>query len=90
MEELIGSLMIHELNIHRKKEEEDSKKKKIITIKSSIKFKERNESEDEDKEESEDENEDLGLLTRRFKKFLMKKGLKKRKDDKEKERTNIT
>ena len=32
-EELIGSLMTHELNMHQKEEEEEPKKKKIITFK---------------------------------------------------------
>uniref|UniRef100_A0A6J0PDJ2 Uncharacterized protein LOC109505276 n=1 Tax=Elaeis guineensis var. tenera TaxID=51953 RepID=A0A6J0PDJ2_ELAGV len=87
MEELIDSLMTHELNMVQKEEEEESKKKKIIAFKSTIKFEDSDKSKDEDEEESEGENEDLGLLIRKFKKFLKKKWMKK-KDDKEKKERN--
>ena len=68
MEELVGSLMIHELNTHLNEEEDELKKKKTITFKSTIKFEESIESEDENEKKSEDG--DVGLPTRKFKRFL--------------------
>ena len=74
IEEFIGSLMTHDLNIHQKEKEEDSKKKKTIAFKSTTKFKESDESKDEDEEKNKDENEDFKLLTRKFKSFLRRNG----------------
>ncbi|GAV58821.1 UBN2 domain-containing protein, partial [Cephalotus follicularis] len=64
LEELLGSLMTHEMTIknHEDDEEQDKKKKKVIAFKSS--------TADSSKEDSDDE---MALMTRRFKKFLAKK-----------------
>ena len=78
IEELIGSLLTHELNMAQREKEEEPMKKKTIIFKSTIHFEESDESEEEeDKEESEDD-EDMALLTRKFKKFLMKRSVKKK------------
>ncbi|GAV85616.1 zf-CCHC domain-containing protein/UBN2 domain-containing protein, partial [Cephalotus follicularis] len=63
LEELLGSLMTHEMTIknHEDDEEQDKKKKKVIAFKSSTA-----ESSDED---SDDE---MPLITRRFKKYWAK------------------
>ncbi|GAV80807.1 zf-CCHC domain-containing protein/UBN2 domain-containing protein, partial [Cephalotus follicularis] len=62
LEDLLGSLMTHELSMQKKDdgEEKEKKKKKIVTLKSSL----LEDSEDDD------ENEELALITRKFKKFL--------------------
>ncbi|GAV58526.1 zf-CCHC domain-containing protein/UBN2 domain-containing protein [Cephalotus follicularis] len=64
LEELLGSLMTHEMTIknHEDDEEQDKKKKKVIAFKSS--------TTDSSDEESDDE---MALITRRFKKYLAKK-----------------
>ncbi|GAV71242.1 zf-CCHC domain-containing protein/UBN2 domain-containing protein [Cephalotus follicularis] len=64
LEELLGSLMTHEMTIknHEDDEEQDKKKKKVIAFKSS--------TADSSEEDSDDE---MALITRRFKKFLAKK-----------------
>ncbi|GAV68052.1 zf-CCHC domain-containing protein/DUF4219 domain-containing protein/UBN2 domain-containing protein [Cephalotus follicularis] len=64
LEELLGSLMTHEMTIknHEDDEEQDKKKKKVIAFKSS--------TADSSEEDSDDE---MALTTRRFKKFLAKK-----------------
>ncbi|GAV90807.1 zf-CCHC domain-containing protein/UBN2 domain-containing protein, partial [Cephalotus follicularis] len=64
LEELLGSLMTHEMTIknHEEDEEQDKKKKKVIAFKSS--------TPDSSDEESDDE---MDLITRRFKKYLAKK-----------------
>ena len=67
LEELMGSLMTHEIIMrdHDKDEEED-KKKKTIALKSSTQ---------EEEELSDSELDDIALLTRRYKKYLrFKKG----------------
>ena len=67
LEELLGSLMTHELMIQQKSEEE-SKMKKTIALKAI--------SEDEDEEsgnEGESDNE-VALLTRKFRRFLRRRG----------------
>ncbi|GAV89681.1 UBN2 domain-containing protein, partial [Cephalotus follicularis] len=62
LENLLGSLMTHELSMQKKYDEEDKekKKKKIVALKSSL---------IEDSEDD-DENQELALITRKFKKFL--------------------
>ncbi|GAV79516.1 zf-CCHC domain-containing protein/UBN2 domain-containing protein [Cephalotus follicularis] len=64
LEELLGSLMTHEMIIknHEDDEEQDKKKKKVIAFKSS--------TADSSEEDSGDE---MALITRRFKNFLAKK-----------------
>ncbi|GAV79094.1 zf-CCHC domain-containing protein/UBN2 domain-containing protein [Cephalotus follicularis] len=64
LEELLGSLMTHEMTIknHEDDEEQDKKKKKVIAFKSS--------TTDSSGEDSDDE---MALITRRFKKYLAKK-----------------
>ncbi|GAV77207.1 DUF4219 domain-containing protein/UBN2 domain-containing protein [Cephalotus follicularis] len=64
LEELLGSLMTHEMTIknHEDDEEQDKKKKKVIAFKSS--------TTDSSEEEIDDE---MALITRRFKKYLAKK-----------------
>ncbi|GAV69042.1 UBN2 domain-containing protein [Cephalotus follicularis] len=63
LEELLGSLMNHEMTIknHEDDEEQDKKKKKVIAFKSS--------TADSSEEDSDDE---MALITRRFKKILSK------------------
>ncbi|GAV60773.1 zf-CCHC domain-containing protein/UBN2 domain-containing protein [Cephalotus follicularis] len=65
LEDLLGSLMTHELSMQKKDddEEKEKKKKKIVALKSSL-------IEDS---EYDDENEELALITRKFKKFLASK-----------------
>ncbi|GAV78599.1 UBN2 domain-containing protein [Cephalotus follicularis] len=65
LEDLLGSLMTHELSMQKKDddEEKDKKKNKIVVLKSSL----IKDSEDDD------ENEELALITRKFKKFLASK-----------------
>ncbi|GAV85288.1 UBN2 domain-containing protein [Cephalotus follicularis] len=64
LEELLGSLMTHEMTIknHEDDEEQDKKKKKVTTFKSSTVHSSEEESDDE-----------MALITRRFKRFLAKK-----------------
>ena len=57
--------MTHELNMYQNTEAEESKRKTII-FKSTTKSKENYELENE----SEEEDEDMGLLIRKFKRFL--------------------
>ncbi|GAV85308.1 LOW QUALITY PROTEIN: UBN2 domain-containing protein, partial [Cephalotus follicularis] len=64
LEDLLGSLMTHELMQKKDYDEEkEKKKKKIVALKSSL---------IEDSEDD-DENEELALITRKFKKFLASK-----------------
>ncbi|GAV72230.1 DUF4219 domain-containing protein/UBN2 domain-containing protein [Cephalotus follicularis] len=65
LEDLLGSLMTHELSMQKKDddEEKEKKKKKIVALKSSL-------IEDS---EYDDENEELALITRKIKKFLASK-----------------
>ncbi|GAV66639.1 zf-CCHC domain-containing protein/UBN2 domain-containing protein [Cephalotus follicularis] len=64
LEELLGSLMTHEMTIknHEDEEEQDKKKKKVIAFKSS--------TVDSSNEDSDDE---MALIIRRFKKYLANK-----------------
>ena len=81
LEELMDSLMTHEIMMrdHYKDEEED-KKKKAITLKSSIQV----EEEEDEKELSDSEMDDIAILTRRYKKYLkLKKGKNAKKFSKE-------
>ncbi|GAV90746.1 zf-CCHC domain-containing protein/UBN2 domain-containing protein [Cephalotus follicularis] len=66
LEDLLGSLMTHELSMQKKdddEEKEKKKKKQIVALKSSL------------IEDSEDNNDDkeLALIRRKFKKFLARK-----------------
>ncbi|GAV83995.1 UBN2 domain-containing protein, partial [Cephalotus follicularis] len=65
LEDLIGSLMTHELSMQKKDDDEknEKNKKKIVALKSSS---------IEDSEDD-DQNEELALITRKFKKFLASK-----------------
>ncbi|GAV60382.1 UBN2 domain-containing protein, partial [Cephalotus follicularis] len=65
LEDLVGSLMTHELSMQKKDddEEKEKKKKKIVALKSSL----IQDSKDDD------ENEELALITRQFKKFIASK-----------------
>ncbi|GAV57358.1 zf-CCHC domain-containing protein/UBN2 domain-containing protein [Cephalotus follicularis] len=68
LEDLLGSLMTHELSIQKKdddEEKEKKKKKKIVALKSS----QTEDSEDDDN----DDDDELAFITRRFKKFLASK-----------------
>ena len=67
LEELLGSLMTHELMVQQKSEEE-SKRKKTIALKATFEN-----EEDSGSEEGKSDNE-LALLTRKFKKFLKRRG----------------
>ena len=81
--------MTYELNMCQNEEEEESKKRKKIAFKSTIKLEESNGSKDKNEEESEDGDENIGLLTRKFKKFLKKKWLKEKEDREDEERDVI-
>ncbi|GAV74654.1 UBN2 domain-containing protein, partial [Cephalotus follicularis] len=65
LEDLLGSLMTHELSMQKKDddEEKEEKKKKIVALKS---------SQTEDSEDD-DDDEEVAFITRRFKKFLASK-----------------
>ncbi|GAV81500.1 zf-CCHC domain-containing protein/UBN2 domain-containing protein [Cephalotus follicularis] len=65
LEDLLESLMTHELSMQKKDddEEKEKRKKKIVALKSSL----IKDSEDDD------DNEELALITRKFKKFLSSK-----------------
>ncbi|GAV57052.1 UBN2 domain-containing protein, partial [Cephalotus follicularis] len=65
LEDLLGSLMTHELLMQNKDddEEKEKKKKNIVALKSSL----IEHSEDDDK------NEELALITQKFKEFLASK-----------------
>ncbi|GAV76622.1 UBN2 domain-containing protein, partial [Cephalotus follicularis] len=66
LEDLLGSLMTHELSMQKKDDDEKKeKKKKIVALKSS----QTEDSEDDDN----DDDEELAFITRRFKKFLASK-----------------
>ena len=68
LEELLGSLMTHELMIQQKSEEE-SKMKRTIALKAISE----NEEEESGSEEGESDNE-VALHTRKFKRFLRRRG----------------
>ncbi|GAV64551.1 zf-CCHC domain-containing protein/UBN2 domain-containing protein [Cephalotus follicularis] len=65
LEDILGSLMTHELSMQKKDddEEKENKKKKIVALKSS-------QNEDSEDDDDDDNDEELAFLTRRFKKFL--------------------
>ncbi|GAV74651.1 UBN2 domain-containing protein, partial [Cephalotus follicularis] len=65
LEDLLGSLMTHELSMQKKDddEEKEKKKKKMVALKSSL----------IENSEDDDDNEELALITRKFKKFLASK-----------------
>ena len=72
LEELLGSLMTHELILNHQ-EEEERKKKKIIALTAEIK--------EEDRELNEDDRSDseVSLLARKIKNFMSKKRATPRK-----------
>ena len=74
LEELLGSLMTHELSM-KQHQEDEVKKKRTIALKSTT-------SPDYETDESEDEEQDeeMALITRKFKKFLRKRkqGMRKK------------
>ena len=74
LEELIESIMIHELTM-RQDNEDEGRKKRIIILKSTTIDEEEDESTDEN-----DEDEDIALIMRKFKKFIWrrKQGFKKK------------
>ncbi|GAV70881.1 UBN2 domain-containing protein, partial [Cephalotus follicularis] len=65
LEDLLGSLMTHELSMQKEDddEEKEKKKKKIVALKLFL----------IEYSEDDDENEELALITRKFKKFLASK-----------------
>ncbi|GAV74652.1 UBN2 domain-containing protein, partial [Cephalotus follicularis] len=65
LEDLLGSLMTHELSLQKKDddEEKEKKKKNIVALKSSL----------IENSEDDDDNEELALITRKFKKFVASK-----------------
>ncbi|GAV92350.1 UBN2 domain-containing protein, partial [Cephalotus follicularis] len=64
LEDLLGSLMTHELSMQKKDDDEEKeKKKKIVALKSSL-------IEDS---KNDDDDEELALITQKFKKFLASK-----------------
>ncbi|GAV69352.1 UBN2 domain-containing protein, partial [Cephalotus follicularis] len=67
LEDLLGSLMTHELKMQKREddEEKEKKKKKVVALKSSA-------NEDSYDDEDDDDDEDLALFTRKFQKFLAK------------------
>ena len=72
LDELMGSLMTHEITM--KSHDDHDKKKKGIAFKSSIK---------EDESSEEDDDEEFAMMARRFKKFFRKGGQRfnQRRDD---------
>ena len=67
LEELIGLLMTHELNINQGKEKEVKKKKSIVPKATAI-----HEEESDSEEDSEDDKE-MAILARKFKKFMRRR-----------------
>ena len=70
LDELLGSLMTHELTMQQRSNE-DSKKKKTITLKATTSALSEEDSKNFEHEEGEDSN--MVLLARKFRKFLTKK-----------------
>ena len=66
LEELLGSLMTHELSI-KQHQEEEVKKKRTIILKSMAQL-----DEETDDTKNEEQDEKMTLITRRFKKILRK------------------
>ena len=75
VDELIGSLMTYELNLNR--DEESEKKKKSLALKVSSSNKES--SIDNESSISDEDLGEFAMITRKFKRFLRKKGEKFRK-----------
>ena len=71
LEELLGSLMTHELMIQQKSEDEN-KKKKVISLKSTT-LVEREDEKESGSGKGESDNK-VALLTRKFRIFLKKRG----------------
>ena len=80
LEELIDLLITHKLNMTQKEEEEEPKKMKTIVFKFIAHDEESNDSEEEEDEKESEDDEDMASLTRKFKKFLIKKSMKKKKN----------
>ena len=74
MEELIGSLMTHEINLIKKLQEGEDKKKKSITFKATTK-----EDEDVGEEKPSDEDDDLALIARKLNKYMRSERFRGRK-----------
>ncbi|GAV69822.1 UBN2 domain-containing protein, partial [Cephalotus follicularis] len=68
LEDLLGSLMTHELSMQKKgdDEEKEKNKKKVVTLKSST-------IEDSGDDDDDDDNEELALIARKLKKILASK-----------------
>ena len=86
LEELIGSLMTHEIVMQDHDQGKDVNKKRFIDLKSSI----LQDSDSEEEEECLDNEEYISMMTRKFRNFFKKKNFKKdhtsnKKDDKKKE-----
>ncbi|GAV63762.1 UBN2 domain-containing protein, partial [Cephalotus follicularis] len=64
LEDLLGSLMTHELFVTRKDDDEENekRKKKVIALKSST-----------NEETNDESDQELALITRKFKRFLANK-----------------
>ena len=75
LEELLGSLLTHELTMKQRQIEEVEKKKKSIAFKTSIKENEKFLEEEE--ETSNDEDEDIALLSRKIGKLLRNRKLRR-------------
>ena len=67
LEELLRSLMTHELSM-KQHQEEDVKKKRTISLKSTTQLDEKS-----DDIENEEQDEEMTLITRKFKRFLKKR-----------------
>ena len=67
LEELLGSLMIHELSM-KQHQEEDVKKKRTIVLKFTAQLDEKS-----DEIKNEEQDEEIALITRKFKRFLKKR-----------------
>ncbi len=72
LEELLGSLMTHELTMKRHSEEESSHKKKVIALKSVSTNKDLSCSSSSEEEDNEGEDEEA-LLVRKFRRFINRK-----------------
>ncbi|GAV58121.1 DUF4219 domain-containing protein/UBN2 domain-containing protein [Cephalotus follicularis] len=73
LEDLLGSLMTHELSMQKKDDDEEKEKKKktVVDLKSST-F-EDSDDDDDDNDDDDDDNKDLALITRKLKKILANK-----------------
>ena len=65
LEELIGSLMIYEINLAKKQQEGEEKRKKSIALKATTK-----EKEEVEEEKRSQEDDDLALITRKLSKYM--------------------